>query len=50
MSPEMREQMDQNEMWQLMESGELHEMMQDNAKLMGEMPGVHGSGGQHGGG
>lgn len=48
MTPEMRAQMDQDAMWQLMETGDLMQMMREHGVRMGEMPGM-GGGGQHGG-
>jgi hypothetical protein len=49
MTPEMREQMDQDAMWELMANGEMAEMMQDHMAVMADMPGMemHG-GGDHG--
>lgn len=48
MTPEMRTRMDDDAMWQLMESGELEEMMDEHSQRMNDMPGMGGDGG-HGG-
>jgi hypothetical protein len=48
MTPEMRQQMDRDEMWQLMESGELQKMMEQHGASMGEMPGMDGGGDHQG--
>lgn len=40
MTPEMRQQMDNDPMWQLMESGEFMQMMNDCTRLMRNMPGM----------
>lgn len=45
MTPEMRQQMDRNDMWQLMESGDLQQMMDQHGASMRQMPGMHGAGG-----
>jgi len=51
MTPEMREQMDQDAMWELMASGELAEMMKQHMTSMRGMPGMGGhQGSGHGGG
>ncbi|MEX2254389.1 MAG: hypothetical protein WEC34_03025 [Acidimicrobiia bacterium] len=47
MTPEMRQQMDADAMWKLMESGELQQMMNEHGATMGQMPGMHSSGGDH---
>lgn len=49
MTPEMQAQLDQDAMWQLMETGDLMQMMRVHGERMGEMPGMAG-GGQHGNG
>lgn len=48
MTPEMRTLMDDDAMWQLMESGDLEEMMDEHGQRMSDMPGMGGGGG-HGG-
>jgi hypothetical protein len=46
----MRQQMDRDEMWQVMENGELQEMMEHHGMKMEGMPGMGGHGGDdHGG-
>ena len=40
MTPEMRSRMDDDAMWQLMESGELDEMMDEHGQNMHNMPGM----------
>ena len=45
MTPEMRQQMDRDDMWQLMESGQLQQMMERHGASMRQMPGMHGGGG-----
>ena len=47
MTPEMRQQMDRDAMWQLMETGELQQMMEQHGASMRQMPGMHGGGGGH---
>jgi hypothetical protein len=47
MTPEMRQQMNADAMWKLMESGELQQMMDEHGTTMSQMPGMHGSGGNH---
>ncbi len=47
MTPEMRQQMDSDAMWQLMESGKLQKLMDEHGASMSEMPGMHQSGGGH---
>jgi hypothetical protein len=47
MTPEMRQQMDADAMWKLMESGELQQMMDEHGATMSQMPGMQGSGGNH---
>jgi len=51
MTPEMRSRMDDDAMWQLMESGELEEMMDEHGQHMHGMPGMgdHGGDGHRGG-
>jgi len=44
-TPEMRARMDDDAMWQLMESGELDEMMDEHGQNMHNMPGMGGHGG-----
>lgn len=50
MTPEMRSRMDDDAMWQLMESGELEKMMDEHGQRMSDMPGMNGDGGHGGGG
>jgi hypothetical protein len=47
MTPEMQAQMDQDAMWQRMETGDLMQMMRKHGAQMAEMPGMNG-GGRHG--
>jgi hypothetical protein len=47
MTPEMRQQMDRDDMWQLMQSGELQQMMNQHGASMRQMPGMRGGGGNH---
>jgi hypothetical protein len=47
MTPEMRQQMDRDEMWDLMESGELKKVMDEHGASMSEMPGMHGGSSGH---
>jgi hypothetical protein len=43
MTPEMRGKMDREEMWQLMESGKMQEMVEQHGGSMRGMPGMpHG--------
>jgi hypothetical protein len=48
MTPAMRQQMDRDDMWRLMESGELQHMMDQHGASMRQMPGMHGGGGHQG--
>jgi hypothetical protein len=50
MTPEMRARMDGDAMWELMESGDLEEMMEEHGQGMRGMPGMPGMGGHGGGG
>ncbi len=53
MTPEMREAMDRDAMWELMASGEMAELMAAHMQSMGKMPGMgggHRGGGMGGGG
>jgi hypothetical protein len=50
MTPEMRQQMDRDDMWRLMDSGELQDMMEQLGETMRQMPGMHGAGDGHRGG
>ena len=47
MTPEMRQQMDRDDMWKLMESGQLQDMMEQLGETMRQMPGMHSRGGGH---
>ena len=47
MTPEMLQQMDRDDMWQLMESGKLQQMMERHGASMRQMPGMHGGGSGH---
>ncbi len=49
MTPAMRTRMDDDAMWQLMEDGDLEEMMNEHGQRMTDMPGLGGDG-SHGGG
>ena len=50
MSPEMREQLDDDELFQMMQDGSLHDMMNELGGMMGMMPGMGGGrSGRHGG-
>jgi hypothetical protein len=50
MTPQMRQQLDDDPLWQMMEDGELEDMMDELGHTMSEMPGMnddrrHGRGG-----
>ena len=40
MTPEMRTTLDEDEMWQMMQSGDLEAMMDELGHMMGQMPGM----------
>jgi hypothetical protein len=54
MTPQMREQLDDDDLWQMMQDGSLEEMMDELGGMMGEVPGMgggmRGGGGGHNGG
>ncbi|MEX1172058.1 MAG: hypothetical protein WEG56_05525 [Chloroflexota bacterium] len=50
MTPEMREQLDADDLWQMIEDGDLGDMMDELGHMMDQMPGMggddrHGQGG-----
>jgi hypothetical protein len=54
MTPQMREQLDDDDLWQMMQDGSLEEMMDELGGMMGDVPGMgggmRGGGGGHNGG
>jgi hypothetical protein len=49
MTPQMRQRLDDDDLWQMMQDGSLQEMMDELGGMMGDMPGMGGGRGDQGG-